>query len=98
MWIHFVDEIEPPTTLPEVHKDWHLIMKKRSMMKQAADEEAILDVIDFWRRRIVWWNEDLASPEAKEEFLLHFFKFGDGVDQVRDVLGAEWASWKFVSD
>jgi hypothetical protein len=38
----------------------------------------------------------LASPEAKEEVMLHFLKFGDGVDQVRDVLGAEWANWRFA--
>lgn len=43
---------------------------------------------------MAWWNEDLASPEAKEEFLLHFLKFGDGVDRIRDVLGAEWAEWR----
>jgi hypothetical protein len=49
----YTDEIEPPLSLPEIHRDWHLIMKKRMLLKSTAEEEAVLDVIDFWRRYVV---------------------------------------------
>lgn len=64
-------EIEPPLTLPEIHKQYETIMKKREKEKKTKDEEKIVVVLNMWKRRVAWWNEDPTSQETKASYIVH---------------------------
>jgi hypothetical protein len=64
-------EIEPPLTLPEIHKQYETIMKKREKEKKTKDDEKILVVLNMWKRRVAWWNEDPTSQEIKASYIVH---------------------------
>jgi hypothetical protein len=68
-------EIEPPLTLPEIHKQYEIIMKKREREKKNKEEEKLVIVLNIWKRRVAWWNEDPTNEEAKLSYIVHCTEF-----------------------
>jgi len=49
----------------------------------------------FVLRRVAWWNEDVASPEAGEAFIMHAAEFGKGIDEVAKKLAEDWLQFEY---
>jgi hypothetical protein len=83
-------EIEPPQSLTVIHQQWQTIMNERRKQSHQKKEEKISDVLSLWKRRVAWWNEDIASPETSESFIIHCSDFGKGIDFITQKLASEW--------
>jgi len=70
-------------------------MESRAREKRDKTEEKIHEVLDFWRRRVAWYNEDQSSPESQEKYHMHCFKFGDGIDASSRLLANDWTQYKY---
>jgi len=84
-------EIEPPLTLPEIHKQYEAIMKKRENEKKMKEEEKIVLVLSMWKRRIAWWNEDPTCDEAKASYIAHCMEYRQRSEE--QTMVTEWVEY-----
>jgi len=89
-------DIEPPVTLPVIHEQWIAIMNERKHETHMKKEEKINDVLSLWKRRVAWWNEDVACSETAESYIIHCAEFGKGIDFVSKKLGLDWINFNKV--
>eukprot|EP01130_Rhizamoeba_saxonica_P003984 TRINITY_DN1648_c0_g1_i2.p1 TRINITY_DN1648_c0_g1~~TRINITY_DN1648_c0_g1_i2.p1 ORF type:complete len:1848 (-),score=481.97 TRINITY_DN1648_c0_g1_i2:78-5597(-) len=86
-------EIEPPDCLGEIKKKWFMIMESRKKEKKDVEEIKVNDVLDIWKRYLAWWNEDASSLEKTEQYVMHCFPFGEGIDHSEKKLAREWGNY-----
>eukprot|EP01122_Echinamoeba_exundans_P015639 TRINITY_DN751_c0_g1_i1.p1 TRINITY_DN751_c0_g1~~TRINITY_DN751_c0_g1_i1.p1 ORF type:complete len:1825 (-),score=361.56 TRINITY_DN751_c0_g1_i1:2120-7570(-) len=82
-------DIEPPNELPNIKRDWLRLKRQMRDAETEKSEEKILHVLDLWKRRVAWWNEDMACPETTQRVWLHHSVFGQGVDPVETLMSDE---------
>jgi len=49
-------KIEPPKILLEIYEEYHRLMNDEKLKEEIKHENKMLNVLDFWKMKVQWWN------------------------------------------
>ncbi len=84
-------DVEPPRSLPEIHRQWWALRARRDAQKKDQTETRVVSVLSMWKRRVAWWNDEINGNTTKTGVVVHCLEYGQAEDIAE--AAAEWAAY-----
>jgi Ca-activated chloride channel family protein len=84
-------DVEPPRSLPEIHRQWWALRARRDAQKKDQTETRVVSVLSMWKRRVAWWNDEINGNTTKNGVVVHCLEYGQAEDLAE--AAAEWAAY-----